>query len=89
MASRPLISKINGEDRNQADLEFRKLADVLRQYLYAYGADGTPLYVSDGLLDYFGFTMEDFRAGDFKTRASFVQRRNGSFSNWLMPSLST
>ena len=68
MSSRPLTSRVNGEDRNQAELEFPKLADVLRQYLYAYKGDGTPLYASDGLLDYLGFTLEDFQAGNFKTR---------------------
>ena len=69
MASPPLIGKMNDEDRNQAELEFRKLADVLPQYMCTYDADGTPLYASDGLLDYFGFTLEDFRAADFQSRA--------------------
>jgi PAS domain S-box-containing protein len=57
------------EDRRQAEEEFRKLRDVLPQYMCVYEADGSPLYANDGLLDYFGFTLDDFRADDFQTRA--------------------
>lgn len=57
------------EDRTQADEEFRKLREVLPQYMCVYNADLKPLYASDELLDYFGFTQDDFRADDFSARA--------------------
>jgi PAS domain S-box-containing protein len=60
---------ISAEERREAEEEFRKLADVLPQYMCAYAADGTPLYASDTLLDYFGFTLQDFRSDDFHARA--------------------
>jgi PAS domain S-box-containing protein len=56
------------EERKQADQEFRKLLDVSPQYMCVYASDGSPLYANDGLLDYFGFTMDDFRADDFQAR---------------------
>jgi len=57
------------DDQRRAEEEFRKLADVLPHYMCAYTADGSPLYASDRLLDYLGFTLEDFRADDFQTKA--------------------
>jgi PAS domain S-box-containing protein len=59
---------IRNEDRTQAEREFRKLRDVLPQYMCVYGADGSPLYANDELLDFFGFTLDDFRADDFYAR---------------------
>ena len=60
---------IDIEDRKQAEKEFRKLLDVFPQYMCVYGADASPLYANDGLLEFFGFTLDDFRADDFQTRA--------------------
>jgi PAS domain S-box-containing protein len=57
------------EERKQAENEFRKLLDVFPQYMCVYASDGSPLYANDGLLDYFGFTLDDFRGDDFQTRA--------------------
>ena len=57
------------EERAQAEEEFRKLREVLPQYMCVYTADVRPLYASEELLEYFGFTQEDFRADDFQTRA--------------------
>src|SRR5215472_12937043 len=57
------------EERAQAEEEFRKLREVLPQYMCVYTADVRPLYASEELLEYFGFTQEDFRADDFHTRA--------------------
>ena len=59
----------SSEDRSQAESEFRKLQDVLPQYMCVYGSDGTPLYANKELLDFFGFTLDEFRADDFLTRA--------------------
>src|SRR5215471_20313240 len=56
------------EERAQAEEEFRKLREVLPQYMCVYTADVKPLYASDELLDYFGFTQDDFRADDFQIR---------------------
>ena len=64
-----MIDTTDIEDRKQAEEEFRKLRDVLPEYMCVYGADGVPLYANDGLLDYFGFTLEEFRADNFQTRA--------------------
>jgi PAS domain S-box-containing protein len=64
-----VIDTTDIEDRKQAEEEFRKLRDVLPEYTCVYGADGVPLYANDGLLDYFGFTLEEFRADNFQTRA--------------------
>ena len=60
---------IDTDDRRQAEKEFRKLLDVLPQYMCVYSAEGNPLYANDGLLDFFGFALNDFRAEDFLTRA--------------------
>jgi PAS domain S-box-containing protein len=60
---------ISSEDRTQAENEFRELHDVLPEYMCVYGADGSPLFANDGLLAFFGFTLDDFRADDFQTRA--------------------
>jgi len=60
---------IDPEDRRQAESEFRRLLDLLPQYLCVYGAEGNPLYANDPLLDFFGFTLDDFRSEDFQKRA--------------------
>jgi len=60
---------IDAEDRRQAESEFRRLLDLLPQYLCVYGAEGNPLYANDPLLDFFGFTLDDFRSEDFQKRA--------------------
>jgi PAS domain S-box-containing protein len=60
---------ISSEDRCQAECEFRQLRDVLPQYISVYGSDGTPLYANDELLEFFGFTLDDFRADDFQAKA--------------------
>jgi len=59
---------IDTGDRRQAEKEFLKLLDVLPQYMCVYGAEGNPLYANDGLLDFFGFALDDFRAEDFQRR---------------------
>jgi len=60
---------IDIEERKQAEQEFHKLLDVFPQYMCVYKSDGRPLYANDGLLESFGFTLSDFRADDFQTRA--------------------
>src|SRR5215469_6660564 len=57
------------EDRREVENEFRDLLDILPQFMCVYGAEGNPLYANDPLLDFFGFTLEDFRSEDFQRRA--------------------
>jgi len=57
------------ENSAQAEIEFRKLRDVLPQYVCVYSSDGSPLYASDALLNFCGFTLDDFRTEDFQARA--------------------
>ena len=57
------------EDRRQAEKQFAELLDVLPQYMCVYGAEGNPLYANDPLLDFFGFTLDDFRSENFQKRA--------------------
>jgi PAS domain S-box-containing protein len=60
---------INAQEGKESEKEFGKLLDVLPPYMCVYAADGTPLYANDSLLEFFGFTLDDFRADDFQTRA--------------------
>jgi len=60
---------IDDEGWKQAESEFQKLRDVLPQYMCVYAADGTALYANDGLLSFFGFRLDEFRADDFYARA--------------------
>ena len=59
----------NSEDRTQAETEFGRLGDVLPQYMSVYGSDGTALYANDELLDFLGFTIDDFRSNEFQEKA--------------------
>lgn len=56
------------EDRKVAELELRRLIDVVPQYLRVDDKDGKVLYANDRLLDYFGLSLEEVRASDFRTR---------------------
>jgi len=55
--TRVMSDVIQTEHRKQAEEEFRRLRDVLPQYMCVYDADATPLYANDNLLDFFGFTL--------------------------------
>jgi len=56
------------EERKVAEQELRRLIDVVPQYMCVDGADGNLLYANDRLLDFFGFTLEEAQASDFRTR---------------------
>jgi len=56
-------------DRKQAESELRKLVDLVPQCMCVDGADGNVLYANEQLLDFFGFTLEEAQASDFRTRA--------------------
>jgi len=56
------------EERKAAERELRQLIDVVPQYMCVDGTDGNVLYANDRLLDYFGITLEEAQADDFRTR---------------------
>jgi len=56
------------EERKAAERELRQLIDVVPQYMCVDGTDGNVLYANDRLLDYFGLTLEEAQANNFRTR---------------------
>jgi len=56
------------EERKAAERELRQLIDVVPQYMCVDRTDGSVLYANDRLLDYFGLTLEEAQANDFRTR---------------------
>src|SRR6516225_2065718 len=56
------------EERKAAERELRQLIDVVPQYMCVDGTDGNVLYANDRLLDYFGLTLEEAQASNFRTR---------------------
>src|SRR6516162_9982983 len=56
------------EERKAAERELRQLIDIVPQYMCVDGADGNVLYANDRLLDYFGLTLEEAQASNFRTR---------------------
>ena len=63
----------DSEQRKPAEQEFNKLLGVFPQYVAITEGDGKRLYANDTLLDFFGFTQNDFLADDFRTRAYHPQ----------------
>lgn len=56
------------DDRKQAESELRQLVDLVPQCMCVDGTDGEVLYANEQLLDFFGFTLEEAQASDFRTR---------------------
>jgi formate hydrogenlyase transcriptional activator len=63
------------EDLKQAEAaltererELQQLIDAVPHNILVLGADGVPVYVNQGLCDYFGFTLEDVQGSDFRAR---------------------
>jgi len=52
----------------QRERELQQLIDVVPHNILVFGADGIPVYANQGLRDYFGFTLEDVQADDFRAR---------------------
>jgi PAS domain S-box-containing protein len=48
--------------------ELRQLIDVVPQFMGVYGADYSPLYFNNGLLEYLGFSVEGLRADELRAR---------------------
>jgi PAS domain S-box-containing protein len=55
-------------DRKQAESELRQLVDLVPQCMCVEGVDGEVLYANEPLLDFFGFTLQEAQASDFRTR---------------------
>src|SRR6516162_4869943 len=55
-------------DGKQAESELRQLVDLVPQCMCVDGVDGEVLYANEPLLDFFGFTLKEAQASDFRTR---------------------
>lgn len=62
------LARTDIEDRKVAELELRRLIDVVPQYIRVDDKEGKVLYANDRLLDYFGMTLEEVQGSDFRTR---------------------
>src|SRR6516165_12367879 len=67
------VMDVTERKRAEAELrererELRQLTDVVPHNILVFGPDGNPLYVNQGLREYFGFSLEDVRADDFRAR---------------------
>jgi PAS domain S-box-containing protein len=56
------------EELKTAERELRQLVDVVPQYMCVDGTEGNVLYANDRLLDYFGLTLEEAQADNFRMR---------------------
>src|SRR5215472_13618233 len=56
-------------DRKQAESELRQLVDLVPQCICVEAPDGKALYANEQLLNFFGFTLEQAQASDFRTRS--------------------
>jgi formate hydrogenlyase transcriptional activator len=48
--------------------ELRQLADVVPHNIFVFSREGSPLYANEVLLNYFGCTLEDVQAKDFRRK---------------------
>jgi len=55
-------------DRKRAEGEVQQLINIVPQYMCVDEANGDVIFANDQLLDFFGLTLEEARAGDFRTR---------------------
>jgi len=55
------LSRTDIEDRKRAEHEVQQLVDAVPQHIVVYSADGRRLYPNKVTLDYFDWTLEDFR----------------------------
>src|SRR5712664_2414725 len=52
------------EKIRQSEMELRQILDFAPQYVGVLGPDRDRLYVNKAMLDYFGFTLEEWRSSD-------------------------
>jgi len=52
----------------ERERELQQLVDLVPHNILVLGADGSPLYANQGLREYFGFTLKEIQADDFRAR---------------------
>jgi len=62
------VRKRTEERLRQSEREARRLLDLSPIHIGEFGPDGIPLYNNQAALDYFGITLEAWRASDLNTR---------------------
>jgi len=72
------------EKIRQSEMELRQIVDFAPKWVAVLGPDRSPLYANQGVLDYFGLTLEEWRRADrqkyyhpddWKRQASEIQRK--------------
>jgi PAS domain S-box-containing protein len=54
------LSRTDIEDRKQAERELQQLVDAVPQHIVVHAPDGRRLYPNQTVLDYFGWTLEEY-----------------------------
>ena len=63
--------KIAEEKIREQETELRQILDLAPQHIGVFGPDGKPLYTNHAALEYFGVTMDQWRAEATRPQASF------------------
>jgi PAS domain S-box-containing protein len=77
------------EKIRQSETEFRQILDFAPQQVGVLGPDNTRLYLNQAALDYYGFTHEEWRSGDYgsfvhpEDRERFHNETRSKFSSGL------
>jgi PAS domain S-box-containing protein len=77
------------ETIRQSETEFRQILDFAPQQVGVLGPDNTRLYLNQAALDYYGFTHEEWRSGDYgsfvhpEDRERFHNETRSKFSSGL------
>src|SRR6202451_1710855 len=58
------VAKQAEEKIREQEVELRQILDAAPLQFVVLGSDGSRLYVNQATLDYFGFTLEEWRSGD-------------------------
>src|SRR6266852_9322868 len=62
---RDITERKRAEEKiRQSEMELRQILDFAPQYVAVLGPDGSRLYLNQAGLDYYGFTLEEWRAYD-------------------------
>jgi formate hydrogenlyase transcriptional activator len=83
------VAKQAEEKIRQSEGELRQIVDFAPQQVAVIGPDRSRLHVNQATLDYFGFTLEEWRSGDPgrfvhpDDRESLMRRTESKFSNGL------